>query len=62
MTANTRVMIIEDDEGIAEVHHRYLNQMGGFEVVGIATSQNEAEMQLGADLMERLAILFQSEG
>lgn len=56
MTANTRVMIIEDDEGIAEVHHRYLNQMGGFEVVGIATSQNEAEMQLDI-LQPELVIL-----
>ncbi|MCK6261659.1 response regulator [Vibrio sp. ZSDE26] len=46
MIEQTRVMIIEDDVGIAELHHRYLIQMGGFEVIGIATTQTEAEMQL----------------
>jgi len=46
MSALTRVMIIEDDIAIAELHHRYLTQMGGFEVIGIATTQAEAEMQL----------------
>ncbi|MGF1694310.1 response regulator [Vibrio kyushuensis] len=46
MIEQTRVMIIEDDMAIAELHHRYLSQMGGFEVIGIATSQAEAEMQL----------------
>lgn len=46
MNASTRVMIIEDDLKIAELHRRYLEQMGGFEVVGIATSKVEAEMQL----------------
>lgn len=43
---STRVLIIEDDVAIAQLHHKYLNQMGGFDVVGIATSQAEAEMQL----------------
>ncbi|MGC9403710.1 response regulator [Vibrio genomosp. F10] len=47
MNEQTRVMIIEDDIAIAELHHRYLSQMDGFEVVGIATSQAEAELQLG---------------
>ncbi|GMQ46642.1 response regulator [Vibrio sp. 10N] len=42
----TRVMIIEDDLKIAELHRRYLEQMGGFDVVGIATSKLEAELQL----------------
>ncbi|MBW3696921.1 response regulator [Vibrio sp. T187] len=46
MSTLTRVMIIEDDIAIAELHHRYLTQMGGFEVIGIATTQSEAEMQL----------------
>ncbi|MEZ8823721.1 response regulator [Vibrio amylolyticus] len=46
MSKPTRVMIIEDDIAIAELHHRYLAQMGGFEVIGIATSKTEAEMQL----------------
>ncbi|OIQ26427.1 response regulator [uncultured Vibrio sp.] len=46
MSKLTRVMIIEDDIAIAELHHRYLTQMGGFDVIGIATSKTEAEMQL----------------
>ena len=46
MSAITRVMVIEDDIAIAELHHRYLQQMGGFDVVGIATTQSEALMQL----------------
>ncbi|MCG9630947.1 MULTISPECIES: response regulator [Vibrio] len=46
MNAVTKVMVIEDDIAIAELHHRYLEQMGGFDVVGIATSQSEAIMQL----------------
>ncbi|NAW58041.1 MULTISPECIES: response regulator [unclassified Vibrio] len=46
MSTLTRVMIIEDDIAIAQLHHRYLEQMGGFDVVGIATTQAEAEMQL----------------
>ena len=46
MNAVTKVMVIEDDIAIAELHHRYLELMGGFEVVGIATSQSEAIMQL----------------
>ncbi|CAH8192759.1 response regulator [Vibrio aestuarianus] len=43
---NTRVMIIEDDIAIAQLHHRYLTQISGFDVVGIATTQAEAVMQL----------------
>ncbi|MFA0085619.1 response regulator [Vibrio sp. 10N.261.51.F12] len=46
MSAMTRAMIIEDDLKIAELHRRYLEKMGGFDVVGIATSCAEAEMQL----------------
>ncbi|NAZ95353.1 response regulator [Vibrio toranzoniae] len=46
MDAITRVMVIEDDIAIAELHHRYLDLMGGFDVVGIATTQSEALMQL----------------
>jgi two-component system CitB family response regulator len=39
-------MIIEDDIAIAELHHKYLSQLSGLEVVGIATTRMEAEMQL----------------
>lgn len=46
MNQRTRVMIIEDDLAIAQLHQRYLDQIGGFEVIGIATSKLEAEMQL----------------
>ncbi|MCR9910822.1 response regulator [Vibrio campbellii] len=46
MNTATRVMIIEDDIAIAELHHNYLSQLSGLEVVGIATTRMEAEMQL----------------
>ncbi|WP_117235416.1 response regulator [Vibrio maerlii] len=41
-----RVLIIEDDNALAELHHRYLHDIQGFDVVGIATSQKEALLQL----------------
>ncbi|ENM5880543.1 response regulator [Vibrio metoecus] len=43
---NTRILIIEDDPAIAQLHHRYLNQLDGFDVVGIATSQADARLQV----------------
>ncbi|CAM3005949.1 response regulator [Vibrio mytili] len=46
MSNATRVMIIEDDLAIAELHHKYLSQLDGLDVVGIATSRMEAEMQI----------------
>lgn len=46
MSSNTRVMIIEDDLAIAQLHQRYLEQIGGYEVIGIATTKLEASMQL----------------
>ncbi|USD66479.1 response regulator [Vibrio sp. SCSIO 43136] len=46
MTSTTRVMIVEDDMALAEVHRRYLEQIGGYDVVGLATSEQEALMQL----------------
>ncbi|WP_010448342.1 response regulator [Vibrio rotiferianus] len=46
MNTATRVMIIEDDIAIAELHHKYLSQLSGLEVVGIATTRMEAELQL----------------
>jgi two-component system CitB family response regulator len=39
-------MIIEDDLVIAQLHQRYLEQIGGFEIIGIATNRDEAQMQL----------------
>lgn len=46
MTSVTRVMIIEDDLNIAQLHQRYLEQMEGYEVIGIATTKVEAEISL----------------
>lgn len=46
MNGVTQVMIIEDDQAIAQLHQRYLEQMGGYQVIGIATSKLEAQMQL----------------
>jgi two-component system CitB family response regulator len=39
-------MIIEDDLAIAQLHQRYLEQIGGYEVIGIATTKLEAGLQL----------------
>lgn len=46
MTSETRVMIIEDDLAIAQLHQRYLEQIGGYQVIGIATTKLEANLQL----------------
>jgi two-component system CitB family response regulator len=41
-----KVLIIEDDLGIAEIHRRNLMKIDGFETIGIAASKNEAETLL----------------
>lgn len=46
MSANSRVMIIEDDLAIAQLHHNYLQQLNGLEVIAIATTSAEAQLQL----------------
>tara|TARA_Y100001956_G_scaffold81945_1_gene101104 strand:- start:1148 stop:1840 length:693 start_codon:yes stop_codon:yes gene_type:complete len=46
MTMKTKVMIIEDDIAIAQLHQKYLEQMGNYEVIGISTSKMEANIQL----------------
>ncbi|WP_394144047.1 response regulator [Vibrio atypicus] len=46
MTTKTKVMIIEDDIAIAQLHQKYLEQIGSYEVIGIATSKMEASIQL----------------
>lgn len=39
---NVRVLIVEDDLKIAEIHRRFTEKVAGFEVIGIATSIDEA--------------------
>ncbi|UGA54142.1 response regulator [Vibrio sp. VB16] len=56
MSTPIRVMIIEDDINIAELHQRYLDTIEGFVVVAIATSVVEAEMQL--DILKPELILL----
>ena len=41
-----KVLIIEDDLGIAEIHRRNMMKMTGFEVIGIATSHADAQTLL----------------
>ena len=43
---NIKVLIIEDDLGIAEIHRRNLMKIEGFEAIGIAASKTEAETLL----------------
>ncbi|MBA5763568.1 response regulator [Vibrio sp. 404] len=46
MTSAVEVMIIEDDIKIAQLHQRYIEQLEGFEVVGIATTKADALLQI----------------
>jgi len=45
-----RVLIIDDDIRIAEIHRRYVEKTQGFEVVGIANNIEDAQSQL--DVLE----------
>ncbi len=47
---NLRVLIIDDDVRIAEIHRRYVEKTEGFEVVGIANTLEDAQLQL--DVLE----------
>ena len=47
---NLRVLIIDDDVRIAEIHRLYVEKIEGFEVVGIANSLEDAQSQL--DVLE----------
>lgn len=46
MSIKTKVMIIEDDISIAQLHQKYLEQMGNYDVIGISTTKMEANIQL----------------
>ena len=45
-----RVLIIDDDIRIAEIHRRYVEKTQGFEVIGIANNLEDAQSQL--DVLE----------
>jgi len=47
---NLRVLIIDDDIRIAEIHRQYVEKTEGFEVVGIANTLEDAQSQL--DVLE----------
>ena len=47
---NLRVLIIDDDVRIAEIHRQYVEKIEGFEVVGIANNLEDAQSQL--DVLE----------
>ncbi|MCD6527547.1 MAG: response regulator [Desulfuromonas sp.] len=47
---NLRVLIIEDDPRIAQLHQRFCEKISGFDVVGIALSISEAREM--ADILE----------
>lgn len=42
MNKNIRIIIVEDDIGIAEIHRRNLEKIESLEVIGIAASKDEA--------------------
>ena len=43
---NLRVLIIDDDVRIAEIHRQYVEKIEGFEVVGIANNLEDAQSQV----------------
>ncbi|QFI38202.1 response regulator [Moritella marina ATCC 15381] len=45
-TNTIKVLIIEDDVGIAEIHRRNLMKIDGLDIIGIATTKAEAEVLL----------------
>ena len=47
---NLRIIIIDDDFRIAEIHRQYVEKIEGFEVVGIANTLEDAQSQL--DVLE----------
>ena len=47
---NLRVLIIDDDVRIAEIHRQYVEKIEGFEVVGISNNLQDAQCQL--DVLE----------
>ena len=47
---NLRVLIIDDDVRIAEIHRQYVEKIEGFEVVGISNNLEDAQCQL--DVLE----------
>ena len=47
---NLRVLIIDDDVRIVEIHRRYVEKIEGFEVVGIANNLEDAQTQV--DVLE----------
>ncbi|MBO8162842.1 MAG: response regulator [Brevibacillus sp.] len=49
MSENVRVLIVEDDQRIADINRRFVEKVEGFEVVGIAAN--------GAEAKEHIAIL-----
>ena len=51
-----RVLIIDDDIRIAEIHRRYVEKTQGFEVVGIANNLEDAQSQL--DVLEPNLLLL----
>ncbi|KFZ43719.1 response regulator [Anoxybacillus flavithermus] len=43
MTKPIRVLIVEDDKRIAEINHRFVARVPGYEVIGIATNEQEGK-------------------
>jgi len=43
---NLQVLIIEDDTRIAEINRRFVEKVPGYQVIGIATNQQQAQEQL----------------
>lgn len=54
--AQTTVLIVEDDFRVADIHRGFVNEAGGFEVVGVAQSC-AAALEMNAALEPQLVLL-----
>lgn len=42
-----KILIVEDDPAIAEIHRRFVQRLAGFEVLGVALTLFDAREQIG---------------
>ena len=57
MSADVRVLVVEDEELAAEAHAEYVRRVDGFELAGVARSAAEALRHLGQDSAVDLVLL-----
>uniref|UniRef100_UPI003977ADC7 response regulator n=1 Tax=Aeromonas caviae TaxID=648 RepID=UPI003977ADC7 len=46
-----KILIVEDDPAIAEIHRRFVQRLAGFEVLGVANSTSKCNSRLKIRLL-----------